>query len=153
MAVKEKNDFEKAAQENFSAPNQPPIPCPICRSPFFWLDVYGGGPHCLDCRRPPSKSLVRRPLWGIAGSSGGYWWETLEDPPRVFCHKSCGNATNAVAGDAGTVADEPQVVVWEFPGPGGRLIYSVAGRSRVDRGTLHWAASAARSERAWQHCD
>lgn len=116
-------------------PVQQPLPCVSCHGPFFWLDVYGRI-RCLDCLPPPAKSLVRLPLWGIAGSSGSYWWETIEDPPRVFRHKPCGNATNTVADDG--APPEPQVVAWEFPGPGGRLIYSVAARSRVDRGTLYW---------------
>lgn len=25
-----------------------------------WLDVYGGGPHCLTCKPPPSPKFVKR---------------------------------------------------------------------------------------------
>lgn len=135
---------EKISIAEVTPPAQSPLPCISCRGPFFWLNHYGQV-RCLDCLPPPSRSLVRLPLWGIAGPPGGPWdWETLEDPPRVF--RSGGRAGSDLAGDAGTVAGaadddsaEPQVVAWEFPGPGGRLVYSVVGRSRVDRGTLHWA--------------
>lgn len=90
---------EASAPVGLQPPPQPPIPCPICRSPFYWLDVYGGGPHCLDCRRPPSRSLVRRPLWGIAGlADGPWWWETLEDPPRVFRGGPPGRLPGAIPG-------------------------------------------------------
>ena len=40
--------------------NFPATPCPICRSPIFWFDHYGGAPHCLACQSPPSRTLVAR---------------------------------------------------------------------------------------------
>ena len=62
----------KQLQEKFSVrpvvadPTSPPPPlaastgCPSCGSTAAWLDRYGGGPHCLACRPPVTRSLVGR---------------------------------------------------------------------------------------------
>jgi hypothetical protein len=36
--------------------------CPACKCPIVWWDRYGGGPHCLSCRKPPAphESFVER---------------------------------------------------------------------------------------------
>lgn len=36
----------------------PNSPCPTCNFTSTWLDVYGGGPHCMTCSPPPARSLV-----------------------------------------------------------------------------------------------
>lgn len=78
----------------------------------------------------------------IAGSSGSYWWETLEDPPRVFrTDKTVRSAPGEAVAIAGAGNVELQVAEWEFPGADcrkSRRILSVVDRPRVDRGTLHW---------------
>ncbi len=50
-----------------------PAPCTTCGSPGFWLDVYGGGPHCRGCDAPSSPSLVESQIW-VVGAPGSFEW-------------------------------------------------------------------------------
>ena len=36
----------------------PVFTCPTCNSHYGWIDVFGNGPHCFDCKEPPTASLV-----------------------------------------------------------------------------------------------
>ena len=60
MSVLEKmqaRDLSRRLPE--SAPvKEKPFACPQCSSVAYWLDVYGGGPHCRTCRPPPGRSFV-----------------------------------------------------------------------------------------------
>lgn len=55
-----------------------PSPCPRCHSPAFWIDVYGGPPHCRFCQPPPAASMVRRFVW-LVGSVD----DASDDGPRL----------------------------------------------------------------------
>lgn len=137
-----------------SAPSTTPAPCPVCRSPFFWLDVYGGGPHCCDCRPAPARPLVRPPLWGIAGPPGGpWWWETLAEQPEdrlVFGVSGggggcgCGSAGGSAGGSRDTITggvDALQVVEYAYHG---RELLTVVGSGSI--------AGERGPDAAWRKC-
>lgn len=78
----ETKNFERATDhEKISQPEESPssrgepAPCPICRSPIFWIDRYGGGPHCVICQPPPSKSLVARLREIATEDDGSFAWD------------------------------------------------------------------------------
>lgn len=54
-----------ATEPALAEPTSPPAPtaCPICGSAAFWLDVYGGGPHCRWCKPAPAPTFVKVNLW------------------------------------------------------------------------------------------
>ena len=58
-----------------------PQPCPTCRCPKAWFDHYGGGPHCFECKPPPTKSMIRRQCDVITTSNGSFAWSD-ETPPE-----------------------------------------------------------------------
>jgi hypothetical protein len=85
-----------------------PAPCVGCGCPAFWLDVYGGGPHCRGCSVPSSPSLAAHQVW-VIGEPGSFRW--VSDPRR---EKSDGREVTwtiptipptfvTAAGDAGDV--------------------------------------------------
>jgi hypothetical protein len=58
--------------------------CPACGSFDLWVDVYGGGPHCMHCSPPPAPSFVRERLRGPPGSQAETQAETEVDIDREF---------------------------------------------------------------------
>lgn len=92
-----------------ASPDQPwpstwpaPAPCRVCLSPGFWIDVYGGGPHCRGCSPPSSPSLVAYAVW-VVGTPGGYQWVRN---PKVEDEPSHGLADG---GDGG------EWITWQLP--------------------------------------
>lgn len=59
---------------------QSPVPCPRCQSPAFWIDVYGGPPHCRFCQPPPAASMVRKFVWLVAPIELGADGELITRP-------------------------------------------------------------------------
>lgn len=60
-----------------SAPvKEKPFTCPQCGSVAYWLDVYGGGPHCQVCRPPPGRSFILEAHGASDGTDS-----TGEQPP------------------------------------------------------------------------
>lgn len=49
----------------------PPSLCQACKSgnPVYWLDIYGGGPHCAYCLPPPVEAMVRQRLLVVGDPS------------------------------------------------------------------------------------
>ena len=56
-AVEQLSDDLRPGSDQPPAPGSP-TPCPNCNFTSTWLDVYGGGPHCMTCSPPPAQSLV-----------------------------------------------------------------------------------------------
>lgn len=79
-----------------------PAPCPVCLSPGFWVDVYGGGPHCRGCNPPSSPSLVAMPAW-VIGTPDAYRW--VRNP------KAEDDRRNDLAGSV----DDGEFVTWQLP--------------------------------------
>lgn len=97
-----------------------PAPCPVCGSPGYWVDVYGGGPHCRGCSPPSSPTLAAYAVWvvdGDDGSAAGRRWvrnPRAEDEPSHSL--------------AGHVDDGGEWVTWQLPN--GTI--ATALRERVD---------------------
>ncbi len=72
-ASKKKSETARAPAEG--APHQS-FTCPQCGSVAYWLDVYGGGPHCQACRPPPGRSSILE-AHGASDGTGS----TGEQPP------------------------------------------------------------------------
>lgn len=79
-----------------------PMPCPACLSPGFWVDVYGGGPHCRGCNPTSSPSLVAMPAW-VIGTPDAYRW--VRNP------KAEDDRRNDLAGSV----DDGEFVTWQLP--------------------------------------
>ena len=60
-------------------PQAPPTACPTCHSPAFWLDVYGGGPHCRWCKPAPAASMVKAEVWLVESADP----DDLDTPARL----------------------------------------------------------------------
>lgn len=134
-----KNSRAEASVERTAPPGRNPIPCEICLSPFFWIDIYGAV-RCCDCQPAPSMSLVRWPLWGLAGPGAGPWvWEPLDGAWRRLGGDS-GDAA-ASGGDSSGVAEAEEVaevakVKHEFHG---RHLLTMAGGDSVAFWRDKWA--------------
>lgn len=103
----------QAVPPRISPPGCPALPCPGCRSPFFWFSIYDrtmAKPKCCDCDPAPSAAFVRLPLFGIAGPPGGpWWWETLADSPEDRIVFGGDGQDVDGRGDRGA-GDEPQLI-------------------------------------------
>jgi hypothetical protein len=123
-------------------PGRNPIPCEICRSPFFWTDAFGAV-RCCDCSPSPARSLVRFPLFGLAGPPGGpWWWETLENEPLVF--GAAGEVQDVQDGNGGRelqddVSDSRQLVEHIFHG---HRLLSMVGSGSVAEQSDRWKKCA-----------
>lgn len=73
-----------------------PAPCPTCLSPGFWVDVYGGGPHCRGCNPPSSPTLVKMPAW-VIGTPDTYRW--VRDPKAHGNHPNSHRVADSIDGD------------------------------------------------------
>jgi hypothetical protein len=99
-----------------------PAPCPACLSPGFWVDVYGGGPHCRSCNPPSSPSLVAMPAW-VIGTPDAYRWvrnPKAEDEPSNGLAETDSAETDSI--------DRGEFVTWQLPN--GTM--ATALRERVD---------------------
>lgn len=79
-----------------------PAPCPVCLSPGFWIDVYGGGPHCRGCNPPSSPSLAAFAVW-VIGTPDAY--RLVRNPKAEDQHR------NDLAGSV----DDGEFVTWQLP--------------------------------------
>lgn len=89
-----------------------PAPCPKCACPAFWIDVYGGGPHCRNCSKPSSPSLVKFHVWVLDTDLGFEW---VGDPRR----------------DARAEQADSDLVAFDLPD--GRRVTAVVDRVAHDR--------------------
>jgi len=79
-------DPPSGVQNNRPATRPPAAPCPTCRCPRLWFDRYGGGPHCIDCKPPPSRAMVAGIRDVAMAPNGSFaWLDELEaDERNVF---------------------------------------------------------------------
>ena len=126
----QKKNFCEQVSVDLTPPGRDPVPCEICRSPFFWLDAFGTA-RCCDCSPSPARSLVRFPLLGIAGPPGGpWWWETLGNNRRAF-----GGDRGAEDGSEQPGGDEVQLVEHDHHG---HQLLTIIGSGTVAGSRDNW---------------
>lgn len=58
-AVASPDGQNRTSHKEISEPDpQSCASCPACLGKQFWIDRYGGGPHCIRCKKIPSPSFV-----------------------------------------------------------------------------------------------